>query len=116
MSRSIRLFFKQVNGVVRANFNWPPINMHSAVLITAAEISSNSQFFGSFRGDPAAALANLRPNLGAAGIWVSNVGAHGDGQEAGGVEFLLHVDWGSPLDVMVTITVLDDIEDYVGVS
>lgn len=45
-------------------------------------------------------------------IWVSNVGAHGNGVEAGGVESLLHVDSGSPLTVVVTITVLDNIEQY----
>ena len=44
---------------------------------------------------------------------MSNVGAHGFGGEAGGVEFLLHVDGSTPLNAMVTITVLDDIEDFV---
>ncbi|EGG46108.1 hypothetical protein SGM_3613 [Streptomyces griseoaurantiacus M045] len=43
---------------------------------------------------------------------MSNVGPHGDGSEAGGVEFLLHVEWASPLNVMVTITVLENIEKY----
>jgi len=28
------------------------------------------------------------------------------------VEFLLHVEWGSPLDVVVTITVHEDIEQF----
>jgi hypothetical protein len=31
----------------------------------------------------------------------------------GGVEFHLHVDWNAPLDVIVTITVLDDVETFV---
>jgi hypothetical protein len=44
---------------------------------------------------------------------VSNVGVHGDEGGGGGVEFLLHVDSGSPLDVMVTVTVFEDIEQYV---
>jgi hypothetical protein len=51
--------------------------------------------------------------LGAAPIWVSNVGAHGDGVEAGGVEFLLHVETQTPINALVTITVLDEIEDFV---
>jgi hypothetical protein len=44
---------------------------------------------------------------------VSNVGVHGDEGGGGGVEFLLHVDSGSPLDVMVTVTAFEDIEQYV---
>jgi len=51
--------------------------------------------------------------LGAAPIWVSNIGAHGDANEAGGVEFLLHVEWPTPINVMVTITVLDQIDDFI---
>ena len=31
----------------------------------------------------------------------------------GGVEFHLHVDWVSPLDVIVTITVLEDVEAFI---
>jgi hypothetical protein len=30
----------------------------------------------------------------------------------GGVEFYLHVDWDEPLNVQVTITVLDPIEEF----
>ncbi|MGA4986272.1 hypothetical protein ACPB9I_30040 [Streptomyces cellulosae] len=103
MARSLRIFYSGVKGTVRKNHNWPVISEKSAVIITAAE------FFwpGGFGG-----LESIRPSLGAAPIWVSNVGAHGDGSEAGGVEFLLHVDWDSPLNVMVTITVLEDIEQY----
>ncbi|PCN44465.1 hypothetical protein B9C88_09625 [Brevibacillus laterosporus] len=103
MARSIRVFYSNQQGVSRHNFNWPPINKKSAVLITAAE------FFwpGGIGG-----LEDIRPHLGAASIWVSNVGVHGPEPGSGGVEFLLHVDWPTPLNVMVTITVLDDIEQY----
>jgi hypothetical protein len=104
MARSIRVFYDNVQGTVRQNVNWDPINIKSAVVITAAE------FFwpGGLGG-----LDIIRPSLGAAKVWVSNVGAHGTaGGEAGGVEFLLHAEWDSPLDIMVTITVLDDIEQY----
>jgi hypothetical protein len=105
MARSIRVFYSNQHGLgIRKNFNWPPISIKSAVLITAAEF----HFPGGLGG-----LDSIRPALGAAPIWVTNVGAHGTaGGEAGGVEFLLHVDFPSPLNVMVTITVLDDIEQY----
>lgn len=103
MSRSIRVFYDNVQGRVRKNFNWAPINKKSAVVITAAE------FFwpGGLGG-----LEDIRPFLGEAGVRVSNVGVHGPEGGSGGVEFHLHVDWPSPLSVMVTITVLDDIEQY----
>ncbi|WP_225764593.1 hypothetical protein [Inquilinus sp. Marseille-Q2685] len=103
MARSIRVFYSNEQGVSRKNFNWTPINKKSAVLITAAE------FFwpGGLGG-----LEDIRPHLGAANIWVSNIGVHGPEGGSGGVEFLLHVDWPTPLNVMVTITVLDDIEQY----
>jgi hypothetical protein len=104
MARSIRVFYDNVQGTVRRNFNWPPINIKSAVLITAAEWQS---------GPLGPSLdGSHRPFLGAAPIWVTNVGAHGSGTEAGGVEFLLHVQFNTPLNVMVTITVLDDIEQF----
>jgi hypothetical protein len=56
---------------------------------------------------------HVGPVLGAAPIWVSNIGAHGGAVEAGGVEFLLNVEWPTPLNVMVTITVLDEIDQFV---
>lgn len=40
---------------------------------------------------------------------MTNVGPH---YPEGGVEFHLHVDWNSPLDVIVTISVLDDIVNF----
>ena len=107
MARSIRVLYQGQQGLLRKNFNWPPINLDSAVLVTAAEFSPA---FGGFGGGP---KTLGRPNLGAANVYVTNVGPHGvEGVEAGGVEFLLHVDWDSPLDVIVTITVLEDIEEF----
>ena len=104
MARSIRVFYQGVQGRVRRNFNWPPINRKSAVIITAAEwIPDPGSLFG---------LEGVRPHLGEATIWVSNVGVHGPEGGDGGVEFHLHVDFPSPLAVMVTITVLDDIEVF----
>ena len=56
-----------------------------------------------------------RPNLGEASVWVSNIGPHGVANiEAGGVEFLLHVGFRSPLRIMVKIRALESIEDFSG--
>lgn len=106
MPRSIRVLYAGVKGRVRRSFNWAPINKKSAVIVTAAEFNlAPSGIFGS-------AIFG-RPNLGAANVYVTNVGPHDPEGGHGGVEFHLHVDWASPLDVMVTISVLDDVEDFV---
>jgi hypothetical protein len=44
---------------------------------------------------------------------VTNIGPHDPEGGSGGVEFHLHVDFPSPLDVIVTISVLEDVEDFV---
>lgn len=104
MSQSIRVVYRQAKGRIRANFNWSAISRTSAVLITAAE-------WGPGQLDPSLPLPG-RPNLGEANVYVTNIGPHGDpGGEAGGVEFHLHVDWPSPLNVVVTITVLGECTD-----
>jgi len=49
-------------------------------------------------------------NLGDANVWVSNVSPHFNDHfngEPGGVEFIVNVDFPSPIDVAVTITVED---------
>lgn len=108
MAHSTRILYRGVEGRVRRNFNWPQINLDSAVIITAAEFVPQ---FGGLGGGP---KTLGRPNLGDANVYVTNVGPHGvAGVEAGGVEFHLHVDFNSPLDVVVTITVDDDIEEFV---
>lgn len=106
MTQSIRVLYRAQQGTIRQNFNWPPIKLDSAVIVTAAEFTPQ---FGGFGGGP---KTLGRPNLGAANVYVTNVGPHGPEPEVGGVEFLLHVDWDSPLDVVVTITVLDDIVEF----
>ena len=107
MARSTRIMFENQQGVNRHNWNWDAINIDSAVIITAAE-------YADWEGALSGVKTFGRPNLGAASVWVSNVGAHGvAGIEAGGVEFLLHTDWDHPLKVLVTITVLEDIETFI---
>lgn len=104
MARSIRVLYRGVQGRTRVNFNWPPITQKSAVVITAAEWRPAGGIFGALVG---------RPNLGEANVWVSNVGPHDPEGGSGGVEFHLHVDWNAPLDVIATISVMEDIEDFV---
>jgi len=107
MAQSIRVLYRGQQGTIRKNFNWSPIKLDSAVIITAAEFNFVA---GGLAGFGPKTLG--RPNLGAANVYVTNIGPHGPEPDTGGVEFLLHVDWGSPLDVIVTITVLEDIDEF----
>ena len=104
MARSIRIVYRGVQGRVRRNFNWPPINKNSAVVITAAEWRPSGGIFGITVG---------RPHLGEANVFVTNVGPHDPEGASGGEEFHLHVQFDHPLDVIVTISVLEDVEDTV---
>lgn len=106
MARSIRIVYRGVQGRVRRNFNWPPINKNSAVVITAAEWMPSGGLFGITVG---------RPHLGEANVFVTNVGPHDPEGGDGGVEFHLHAESATPLDVIVTISVLEDVEDVVAV-
>ena len=107
MAQSIRVLYRGQKGTIRKNFNWGPIKLDSAVIITAAQFNP---VFGGPMGGP---KTLGRPLLGAANVYVTNIGPHGPEPGTGGVEFLLHVDWDSPLDVIVTITVLEDIAEFV---
>jgi hypothetical protein len=105
MSNSIRWVIKRVNGRVRANFNWPGvITARSVVNITAGEVG-----FGSSEIVRSGPPQNFFYHLGDADIWVSNICPHHNSfnGDPGGVSFILHVGWDSPLDVAVTITVDD---------
>jgi hypothetical protein len=104
MARTIRVFRQGVRGRVRQNFNWPPISEKSTVIVTAAEWAPAGGVFGASEG---------RYHLGEADVYVTNIGPHGDENEAGGVEFHLHVDSDRPLDVVIAITVLEDHEKFV---
>ncbi len=111
MSQSFRHVLHGVSGRVRANFNTPAIKSNTAVvIITAGEITRpDPGITPLFRdaGDPG---QNFRYNLGAANVWVSNVSPHCNDHsqgEPGGVEYVLNVDFPTPIDVAVTITVED---------
>lgn len=112
MSQSYRYVVHGAQGRVRQNFNLPDVirSGQAVVNITAGEVvlgGSRSIVVGP---NGTEVVQDFMYNLGAADVWVSNVcphfNQHFDG-EPGGVEFILHVDWNSPLDVAVTITVED---------
>jgi hypothetical protein len=105
MARSTRAIFRNMQGRTRHNFNWDAIQQENAVVITAAMW----QFSGGIAG------AEGRPVLGPEGqepnVYVTNIGPHGrPGGEAGGVEFLLHTESSSPVDVVITFTALEPVE------
>jgi len=100
MARSTRLILRGVQGRVRHNHNFAPIRQNSAVIITACQFN----FFGGAFGSAG------RPLLGDADVYVTNVGPHDPEGGDGGVEFHIHADSPAPIDVMVTITVLEDVE------
>jgi hypothetical protein len=66
-------------------------------------LKSMAEFNPVFDGPSGGPKTLGRPHLGAANVYVTNIGPHGPEPDIGGVEFLLHVDWDSPLDVTVTI-------------
>jgi hypothetical protein len=107
MARSIRIIFRNLQGPIRQNWNWDAISQESAVLITAAQWAFSGGTFGS-DGRPILGDPGQEPN-----VYVTNIGPHGKpGGEAGGVEFLIHADSNSPINVMITITVFDPVESF----
>lgn len=114
MSQSIRFVRRGVRGRVRQNFNFSGIKSSASVVhITAAEViplASPGEVPPRLKlpGEPD---QNFRYNLGDANVWVSNISPHlqdhFDGEPAG-VEFILNVDFPSPIDVAITITVEDN--------
>ena len=101
MARSIRFIFRGVQGQVRQNVNLAPIHQDSAIIITACEFRFAGGVFG----------AAGRPFLDdAAKVYVTNIGPHNPEGGDGGVEFHIHAESPAPIDVMVTITVLEDVE------
>lgn len=107
MARSLRLIFRNVQGRTRHNRNWDAISQESAVIMTAAQWRFSGGVFGA-DGRPVLGEPGQEPN-----VYVTNIGPHGKpGIEAGGVEFLLHTESNTPIDVMLTITALDPVERF----
>ena len=112
MSKSVRFVRKNMQGRVPMNFNWPGVirSRLAVVNITAAEVIPGARSIAV--GPNGAVSMDWIYHVGAANIWVSNVSPHFNdhfGGEPGGVEFILHVDFSSPLNVAITITVDDAI-------
>jgi hypothetical protein len=103
MARSTRIILRNVQGRRRHNHNFAPITQNSAVVITACEFKFAGGVFG----------AAGRPHLGEADVFVTNIGPHNPEPDVGGVEFHIHAQSATPIDVMVTISVLEDVEDTV---
>lgn len=106
MSKSIRFVRRRAQGRVRQNFNLPGIvnSAQAVVHVTAGEVTQGPRTLVE------TVAQDFIYNLGDADIWVSNISPHFNshfGGEPGGVEFILHVNWDSPLDVGITITVED---------
>jgi len=102
MPRTIRVYYSKSHGLhgrCRMNFNWPPITQQSVVLISAAEATD---LIPSIAPPP-----NFGFNLGDADVYVTNISPH-----QGGVEFILHVNWGAPLNIVVDISVFDPAEQF----
>jgi hypothetical protein len=82
------------------NFSWPPITFQTPVIIMAAE----AKFLGpSLIGRE----SEWATNRGEADVYVTNVGPSN-----GHVEFILHVNWPQPLDIITDIIVLDPRESF----
>lgn len=105
MSNSIRYVIRRVRGRIRCNFNWPGvITSRSVVNVTAGEVRYGTPL----RSINTTPFQDFHYVLGDADIWVSNISPHLNefrNDDPGGVSFILHVNWGSPLDVAVTVTV-----------
>ena len=100
MAQSIRVYYGRqfgLRGRCRMNFNWPPITADSVVLISAGEANDAVFQPTTFTGRP-----YLSFRLGDADVFVTNVSPH-----QGGVEFILHVNWYTPLNIIVDIVVLE---------
>ena len=112
MATSYRHVLRGVHGRVRANFNLPGVirSSQAVVHITAGEIVFTDRPSVVIGPNGQTVTQNFRYNLGDADIWVTNISPHFNDHfegEQGGVEYILHVNWDSPLDVAVTFTVED---------
>lgn len=92
MPQTIRKYWGAVQGRATLNYNWPDIDQDSVVVVTASEYNDKHVRF-----------------IGAASITVANVVPHGPPYDPNhGVTFVVNVDWGSPLNIVTDIILLDD--------
>ena len=92
MPQTIRKYWGAFKGRVTLNYNWPAIDQDSVVMVTASEYNPAHVRF-----------------IGAASITVANIAPHGPPFDPNhGVTFVVNVGWGSPLNIVTDITVLDN--------
>jgi Papain-like cysteine protease AvrRpt2 len=101
MPQTIRKYWGPFSGRGTLNYNWPAIDQDSVVLVSASEYNSEHVRF-----------------IGAASITVANIAPHGPPYDPNhGVTFVVNVNWGSPLNIVTDITLLDnkpiEIQTYV---
>lgn len=95
MSKTIRVVWRRQQGRGHMNFSWPPITFETPVIVVASEAKFTGQ---SLLGQD----SEWESNRGEADVYVTNIGP-----KNGHVEFILHVNWPQPLDVITDIIVLD---------
>jgi hypothetical protein len=97
MPATARQYWRNLRGRCVLNFNWNAIDHDSVVHISASEYADNP-----------ADLRHSRRFLGSAPVKVSNVSPHSPPFDPNhGVTFVVNVDWGSPLNIVTDIIVLD---------
>jgi hypothetical protein len=104
MAQSHRQFYRQRQGRTAINHNLGGFNItrRSVVLVTAAPCNLWTGFF-----DP-----DVRLDVHGPDVRVTNIVPHGPEGGDGGVEFVLNVDSPTPVDVAVTITILEPWESF----
>lgn len=101
MNQTVRVYWSQVKGRTNLNYSWPGvINSRSVVHIAASEA-------GGWSPQPDG-TANVVRIAGAADVFVMAIAPKQDL-----VQFVLKVDWKTPLDVVTDITVMDPPVAYV---
>lgn len=103
MARTIRKYWGPMNGRQTLNFNWPPINAGSTVIVTASEYVRAADLPGGGFADQ-----DHKRFVGSANVTVHNVSPHGSPWDPNnGVTFVVNVDWPHPILIVTDITVLD---------
>lgn len=91
MPQTIRKYWGAFRGRVALNYNWAAIEQDSVVVVTVSEYTNEHVRF-----------------IGSASITVANIAPHGPPYDPNhGVTMVVNVDWGSPLNIVTDIALLD---------
>ncbi|GIO00007.1 hypothetical protein ABE137_12805 [Brevibacillus laterosporus] len=102
---SVRVFYPRQMGRSAKNINMQGVNITntSVVLISAAQFIRGGPLFNQ----------NARLTVHGPDVYVTNISPHGpEGGPDGGVEFMLHVNSNTPIDVAVTISVFGPFDNW----